>query len=645
LICGILDTNKIEDVDKIKDIKKRIDLLTLNQLCSNIRMYTYLYDNNTGQVIGSNLVGSNNFTSITVPVDASGTPTLNSYMYGSYLPMLRVSLFGFSQVLAIQTEKVANVDCTKLNFPFEVGNVNSSTYNIVRLYLDDNNQQSNRGGYKIKISKKCKGDTEKILYLYVGNDPPDFKPGEGDSVLVDNIDLFKKNNTFNIPSNKSGNVYFGIKDIKNNNYADNIGYFTLEASTSKQAKPILSNAIRSVRNQILRIMYGHNVVSDDGTISNNISENDGSGAVGTVYKGIIGSTFKNTIQALILLYITVYSILFLIGAFKAPQLEFVVLLLKIGVVAILLSDNSWRFFNETLFSLFIDGTTELINIMSGPAIETTSSDGKVQSVVDFYFLDRLLGKFAIGQTWLQIFSLLFAGPVGWLIMLAIFWGLWELLCAVFNATINYFMSIIMVALLICLAPIFISLIFFKRTKSIFDSWIKNLAQVATLPSIIFAALALISNAMDGILYTLFNFDICPGCVIEPKIDLSIDTFSFCLLEVLLPLGFSPLNTVHDNIGSTYDGVGFMGIPISLAALIAFVILGHSLSAFVQHGTNIAMNIFGAFGANLSQTAGQFNDSIQTIFGKDRASQGQKMSQEHSKGLDKAKEPPKSVQRD
>ena len=73
-------------------------------------------------------------------------------------------------------------------------------------------------------------------------------------------------------------------------------------------------------------------------------------------------------------------------------------------------------------------------------------------------------------------------------MFGIFWGLIKTFKAILNASIYYFMSIIVVAMLLCLSPLFISFLLLKRTKAIFDSWI-NIAQIAVIPSIIFASIA------------------------------------------------------------------------------------------------------------------------------------------------------------
>ena len=62
-----------------------------------------------------------------------------------------------------------------------------------------------------------------------------------------------------------------------------------------------------------------------------------------------------------------------------------IVILKIAFVAVLFGDNSWRFFNENLFNLFISGSSYLINVMSGTSFGNEETD--------FAFVDNLLGRF------------------------------------------------------------------------------------------------------------------------------------------------------------------------------------------------------------------------------------------------------------
>ena len=94
----------------------------------------------------------------------------------------------------------------------------------------------------------------------------------------------------------------------------------------------------------------------------------------------------------------------MIGSLRTPQLDFLVVILKIAFVAVLFGDNSWRFFNENLFYLFISGSSYLINVMSGASFGYQETD--------FAFVDNILGRFGKSLTWIQIFSLFFAGPIG-----------------------------------------------------------------------------------------------------------------------------------------------------------------------------------------------------------------------------------------
>ena len=120
-----------------------------------------------------------------------------------------------------------------------------------------------KGGYRFKISKFCPADSGKILYAYVGSEAPDFKPGEGESFLIGpiNVDADTRplhKQSFTVESGKK--LFFAIKDIRQNSYKENEGYFSIKLyidGAKNTEKGIFAKIITGVRDQILRIMYGN----------------------------------------------------------------------------------------------------------------------------------------------------------------------------------------------------------------------------------------------------------------------------------------------------------------------------------------------------------------------------------------------------
>lgn len=463
------------------------------------------------------------------------------------------------------------------------------------------------GMFYLKVSRKCKNPGASAVNVYIGNAPPSFKP----SVSNNSGTLVKPNTP--VTAGEGSFVYVGIADPRGNKKVESRGYVLLEYQVKREKIiRIFSKATNTIKSKIIRILYNRTV--DE---SGKFSDDNPGGAVGTVYKAIAGGVLIKAVQASIVLYMTVYGLAFLFGLVKTPQADLIVFLVKLGIVAVLFGPNSWKFFNEHLFALFVEGSSQLINYVSGD-----------DSGVDLAFLDRVLSPFGSQRNWARIFSFLFSGGLGILYFVFIIVGLILIVKAMFTIIIAYFMSIVMVAILLCLAPIFISMIFFKRTKAIFDNWIKNLAQVSITPVITFAAFALLSEVALGIVAALFNFQICPVCVIEPQLLL----FKFCLLAVYLP-------TSYDAGGGILAAQNAGGMPVGIGLVIAFLVISNAIMAFASHASILSSSIFGAIASDTTIPAEQFMDSMKAIVGQDSQAKYQKAEAQHRKSLDGEKDEP------
>ncbi|KYH12950.1 type VI secretion protein [Neorickettsia sp. 179522] len=461
--------------------------------------------------------------------------------------------------------------------------------------------------FKLKVSRKCNVSGFDEVKVYTSDQEPNFEPsvhGEGGAFLVPNsANLIDRN----------GSVYVGIVDQRGDQKAGSRGYISVHYVLKRQdGTKFFSKATNSIKSKIIRILYGK-TVDEYGRFSEG---DDVAGAVGSVYKAVAGSTLTTAVQASIVLYIVIYGLAFLFGLVRTPHVDLVILLVKLGIVAVLFGPNSWKFFNENLFQLFVEGSGQLINYFSG------SMNG-----VDFAFLDKVLAPFSTQENWLRIFSFLFSGGLGILYFLLILVGLIQIFMAMLKIIVAYVMSIVMVAMLLCFAPIFLAMIFFKRTKSIFDNWIKNLAQVAVTPIITFAAFAVLTEVGLGIIHALFDFQICPRCVIEPDFVL----FRFCLLAVYLP--------------TSYDTGGIMvaqnagGMPVGISLVVSFIVISNAVVAFTSRAAILSSSIFGAIASDATVPAEQFMDSMKAIVGQDAQTQYQKAHMRHIKELDQEKDEP------
>ncbi len=465
----------------------------------------------------------------------------------------------------------------------------------VILYLSQNARYGRHGEYEIIAKKDCPHSRQDALYYYIGNEPPTFKPGESSSILVPDI------HQMTLPENSNGNIYFGVKD-NGDGYGNNVGHFEISYSVPKKIKPLISNALGGITRSIHNILYGNSV---DTTF----------GAVVNVYKGLFESSFIQLIHAILVLYIAIYSLFYMIGLIKTPYFQAFTMLLKISLVLVMTSPDSWDFFYKYLFSIFINGTESLMGIFT-QSMQSYDNQGIQNYSQNFIFIDSLLFRFIQSETWIQIFAIAISGPIGFIFAGAIIWGSLTLFAAVFIGVITYFISIVMIALLLCISPIFILCILFKKTKAIFDSWIKTLMHTAIQPVALFIVIALLEQIMNGATHALFNYDVCQTCILEVKKSIGNDQdLSFCLFQWYRPITFSTEISFDGSVRNMYSSGGFMGLPISIASLLTFIILANIIQHAVAQSGTIITSIFGAMGTELNSGGDSPSQSAQeTLLG-------------------------------
>ena len=592
-----------------KKYQKQYDAYSVNMICGNLCNIPD-YKNKKVEKDCFVVEMNNMFSACTVTADGnlSGCDFENVKQYNTYLPFLYLKHnSGITNFITIDdTIRKWQSDNNRSS---DIGLLTNYSYLISKnildkgLYLEVNVDKNLEltGKYKIEVDKDCSNHVKDSLYYVISKGPPKVKPGDSGTTK---IDFIGNEDTKVKLSDKdaAGDLYFGIKD-NGDGYENNTGYFNIIVISKKKIPNVISYIVEHLKAALERGLYG--------TSSTN------SGGVNLIYNSIVKNLhFIQIVNSLLVLYVLINALFYFVGFSKASIFELLVITLKIGVIIYVIGPGSWEFFNNHLFKLFTEAPIQLIAIMTGqdPA-ETTS----------FEFLDLILYRFSLSETWIQILALLFTGPVGWVSVALIFWGLIVLFLTVATAVITYLISIILIGLLLSIAPFFIICILFKRTKAIFDAWIKSLVQTAMQPVIIFASFALLTEVIDNIIYSMFAFESCDTCVLNPEFDLKIMKISFCILEFLLPVGISPLSTFNDNLKDSVNGDGsvmFLGLPVPFMKVLIFVIMVNATKHFIGSAGEMCTSIFGSF-ANLSAVAENAKESALGIIGMDQNSRMQR----------------------
>ncbi|MDM8335536.1 TrbL/VirB6 family protein [Wolbachia pipientis] len=435
-----------------------------------------------------------------------------------------------------------------------------------------------KGGYNIRVTRVP--SLENSLYISVSDTFPEHKPGEKQEDI--SVDISKVHDTQYMESlkeklkDKSGTVYYGVKD-HGCDYKGNEGQFSISLTTKEPPTKTFS-AIYNFFDEKVKTAFFGSSYKDPSAIHSDTSP------VRSLYESFIKSsranTIRSTIISLLTLYIVLYTLYYFFGLTHTSIYEFLIICVKIGIITQLLRDNSWDFFYNNAFSIFINTPKQLIEI--------ANFRGTTSNVFEFF--DLPLNRFLSLHSVLLIISLIFSGPLGIVSFCLVTWGLIIVVLSIFNALFSFITSIAIVALLLSLTPIFITCLLFAYTRQMFHSWVKNLARFAIHPVVLLIFISLVSQAMDYIVYSVFDFEVCSTCILS----INLKIFKPCIF-------YGYVSKYAPNI----------------AAMMSFVILGHAMKALVEASSTISDSLFGVY--VMSEPGKQYQQSLMGIAGLDKES--------------------------
>lgn len=324
--------------------------------------------------------------------------------------------------------------------------------------------------------------------------------------------------------------------------------------------------------------------------------------------------FTQGVRALIALAIVLFAFSYMAGLHTITHKEFLMLMFKIALVIVAIGPDSWNFFYKYLFSLFIDGSDNLIWIMSSSInsliSDTVGSDNQLmESVTErtgvaegnavFGFLNTTLSIMLSQETWIKFQALATNFPMGIFYMFIIIIGVLYFLFAMLKAILMYLTSIIMIAVLLCMGPIFICFILFGKTASIFKKWLAQIAVYAFQPVLLFVVLAVFNVFVLMALYTVLDFTACFTCIWYIDLPLSswisspVNFDRFCALPGYAPWGASAGQNVFAQISTT---------PLGLFSVLIFIIMTNLILKFVGWVDAMITQLVGEDAALLSTPA-------------------------------------------
>lgn len=239
----------------------------------------------------------------------------------------------------------------------------------------------------------------------------------------------------------------------------------------------------------------------------------------TMYTKFVTSIdFQKIIVAATALFVVVYGILFTSGMAQIKLYDFSMMLIKIGVVFSLFTASSWTFFNENVIDFFNKGTVELINYFTGtgnvtPAVANlpvtgAATENVAAATMAFQAIDGALSKVFSGDMFVVLMASSVSSKYGFIMAALIVLSIGLFLKSLMTAVWVYIMSLVMKTLLFGLAPVFIPMILFKRTRHLFDNWINQLVSASLQPILLFIFFVFFVKLMESSLDNILAHPVC-----------------------------------------------------------------------------------------------------------------------------------------
>ena len=309
----------------------------------------------------------------------------------------------------------------------------------------------------------------------------------------------------------------------------------------------------------------------------------------TCYKGAgeAGSctNFFSYIKAILTLYIMLYGASFLLGIVKINQTDLVIRVVKISIVAGLLNDSTFEFFNSYVFDFVTGFSDNIISNMSGYSMFS----GATSVSNPFMFLNEVMSKIFLSSTFsAQMMAMLSMGFGGLIYFILVFVTICIIVVVLLKAIAIYLMAFMAIAVLIGLAPLFLTFILFERTWYLFDHWLKFMFRYMLEPVIMLAGIIILTQLFTIYLDQVVGYSVCWKCAIPfkiPFVNIKGVTPAFLDVELFCINWFAPWGFDHRN--------DIMGI--NMQNIVALMMLAYCMWGYIDFSGRIVAIIAGGTG--------------------------------------------------
>ena len=389
-----------------------------------------------------------------------------------------------------------------------------------------------------------------------------------------------------VPDDASGDLWFKI-DNNSNDYKDSEGTYILALSLSQTRGTFINDVLTPLINIIKTRVDTAGMDIFQNLICYNQQPNGSC------------TNFFNYIRAMLTLYIMTYGMMFMTGMVKASYQDVVIRVVKVGIVAGLISGDTFIWFQDHVFNFAIDFTDQIIANFGGfhnvssvnsPGVVATNytAGTNISGSGPFMFLDTIFTKIFLTQTTtVQLLAIMGIGLIGILYFIIVGVAIVIMILVGMRAIAVYIIAMVAIAFLISLAPIFLTFMLFEQTYYLFENWYKALFRYMMEPVILMIGVIVLLQIFTLYMDNVLSYSACWKCALAFYIPF-VDLLPLPGLENL------PLFCVNWFAPWGVDNTGNAGqLGMDLTTMLGLIIVAFAMYGYSDLAQQIAMQLTSA----------------------------------------------------
>jgi len=398
-----------------------------------------------------------------------------------------------------------------------------------------------------------------LVFTFAGSAPANTNPDRGtcDSSGSNGICSFSLTGDQYFKPKKGLSLYMRVADtIAPDNdvdgcYLDNYGYYLVNITVIN----------------VTKVQYGWFEKISSYVIS--FIVNRLNAAITNFYGSIVNNTdFINIVRLMVTFYISLYGAYFVLGLAQATASDVLLRILKIAIMFVLISPNSYDFFNTYLFGMITEGFIQI----AGFAIDNSGAQTPEQTLTSaFSFVDPAINIFFSPNIWKRMLVAIASVYTAFIVPMFIY-AMFSYFKVIIEGFLGYLVMLTSIYLMVGMFPLFAIFILFDYTRKYFWGWLNYTINFCLQPIIFLIFLLFMNHLIMVYLNTFISFSIDFGCWLPIFINITdlVGTAALFLPAVKVEIACIPWFLVGKPVQVIVNGLTLLLMVKSVKSMLDFV---------------------------------------------------------------------------